>query len=282
MANAPSLRRRRLVGALKRLRLDAGMTLAEAGEAAGFSEAKVSRIETFRFQVSGDDTYALAKALGASEETANALVKLARSAKQRGWWHDAAGEDNGLGTFADFLELESDAREIFEFQETLIPGRLQTAGYAAAVIRADLPNATHAEVERRVKLRLDRQSQSSAPLWAVIFEAALDMPVGGPEVMCEQLDRLSEAAKRPGIQVQVLPKRSRGHAAIGTSFTLFELADGATFAHIDTLTGGLLIEDPAQVEIYRKARMGLQAAAADFAGSDTLVKRARDNHRSTP
>ena len=277
MSETPSLRRRRLVGALKRLREEQGKTLADAAEAAGFSEAKVSRIESFKSAISGDDTFTLATALGADETTANALVSLARSAKHTGWWHDSY-EDNGLGAFADFLELEEEAREVFEFHEVLIPGRFQTPRYAATVIRADLPNATEEEIERRVQLRIDRQARDSAPFWAVVFEDALTIPVGGHEVMAEQLDHLAKVATKPGTRLQILPASSKGHPAMGTSFTLFTLNDGTQFAHIDTLTGGLFIEEG--VAVYDQARAGLQAAANPFDTSVNLVLRGRDNHRS--
>ncbi|MFE3776638.1 helix-turn-helix transcriptional regulator [Amycolatopsis sp. NPDC059090] len=268
------------MGALKRLREQAGLTLAEAGKAAGFSEAKVSRIETFAVQLSGDDAYALAIALGADEDTANSLVILARSAKKRDWWHDAY-QDKGIGRFTDFLELEDDARHLFGFQQTLIPGRLQTRAYAEAVIRTGLPDAEDEEIERRVQLRMDRQKRNSVPFWTVIDESVLWRPMGDRAVMAEQLDHLAAAAGKPGTTVQIIPQSATGYPPISTSFMVLVLNDGAVFAYLDTLTGGLFVEAPEEVEAYEAARSRLQAVALDFDASAKLVRQARDEHRRT-
>jgi transcriptional regulator with XRE-family HTH domain len=274
----PSLRRRRLVAALKRLREEQGKTLAEAGEAAGFSEAKISRIESFKSPISGDDTFTLATALGADETTAGALVNLARSAKQTGWW--ASYEGDGLGRFSDFLELESDAVGIRQYTFDLIPGRLQTERYARAVIRHFLPQAEEEEIDQRVRLRLDRQQRISAPAWYILDQAALNRAVGGPDVMAEQLDYLAEVALKPRRTLQILPTAISGHPAMGVTFSLFELRDGAVYVAMDTLTGGLYLEDPADVDVHVDTWSRLQAIGANFDDSVTLVRRARDDHRS--
>ncbi|QRP43588.1 helix-turn-helix transcriptional regulator [Amycolatopsis sp. FDAARGOS 1241] len=278
MRDKPGLRRRRLVGALRRLREEAGLNLTQAAQAAGFSEAKLSRVEAFKSSINGDDTYALAMALGADEATANALVVLARSARQRLWWDSYLGE--GLGRFGDFLELESDAVEIRQYVIDLIPGRLQTPEYTRAVMKHFFPDAEVEEIEARVQLRLDRQSRIAAPVWYIVDEAALIRPVGGPEVMADQLDRLANEASKPRNTLQILPTDVTGHSAMGATFSLFRLSDDSIYATQDTLTGGIYFEDRAEVAVYEAAWSRLQATAVDFERSVKLVRESRDRHRS--
>jgi hypothetical protein len=65
----------------------------------------------------------------------------------------------------------------------LVPGLLQTAGYARALIRAGHPELDEDEIGRRVELRMVRQSlltRAADPptLQVVVNEAALRWPVG--------------------------------------------------------------------------------------------------------
>jgi transcriptional regulator with XRE-family HTH domain len=268
----PSLRRRRLVAALRRLREEAGLSLYEAAERAGFSQPKLSRIETLTNVISGDDTYILACALGAEEDTANALVKLARQAKQRGWWH--VYSDDALGRFTDYIELQADAALIREFEEGIIPGALQTERYTEAVLCAGLPDASDETIKERLAVRRELQDRARASglrIWAIIDEAALRRPVGGTETMAEQLDMLHHVAMNPGVRVQVLPTDVAAHPAMGTPFTLIDLKDDATYVYLDNLAGGTYLEDERDLDRYSSVWATLQAMAIDFDRSASLI-----------
>jgi transcriptional regulator with XRE-family HTH domain len=281
MPKPPSLRRRRLVTFLKRLREEAGLNLADAAQRAGFSEAKLSRIETLKIMVSGDDTYTLATSLGADEATANALVVLARSAKLRGWWH--VYSDDALGRFTDYIEMQSDATEIREFEEGIVPGALQTEGYTEAVLRIGLPDAPEETIKQRLAVRMELQEQarsSGLRFRAIIDEAALRRPVGGSVTMCAQLDALHRAALTPKIQIQVLPTDISGHPAMGTPFTLINLVDEATYVYLDNLAGGTYLEERRDIIRYESAWSALQAMAIDFDRSASLIGTIADEFRS--
>jgi transcriptional regulator with XRE-family HTH domain len=80
---AAPLRRRRLARTLQELRERTDLNVTEAAKLAGFSQAKLSRIETAQIAISGDDTFALCEVLGVAEDVTDALVALARQAKRR-------------------------------------------------------------------------------------------------------------------------------------------------------------------------------------------------------
>lgn len=276
----PSLRRRRLVRALTELRREAGLSQIDAAKllGPGWDGSKISRIEGLLKPISGDDTFELATALGANEKTVAALVKLARQSRQRGWWQ--VGYDDVLGQFSDFVELEEDARNLRQFTADVIPGQLQTQAYIEAVVPTGFPNSAD-EAAKRVQLRLDRQKRMSDhgfALWAIIDEAALVRPVGGPEVMAAQLDHLAALARLSGITVQILPTRVHAHPAMGVPFTLIELADDSRFVYVETLAGGAYVEGQ-ETRAYSLVWEQLQALAVDFATSITIIIEAAATHR---
>lgn len=285
MTARPSLRRRRLATALKQLREERGWTMEEAAAQAGegFSKAKISRVESMASSINGDDTYTLATALGANEATADALVQLARSARRRGWWH--LYDHDVLGNFSDFLELEHDAREFLEFQVDVIPGPAQTEDYMTAVFQHFAPDSDVETIKQRVAIRRERQDRMmgrACERWFILDEAALRRPVGGPEVMAAQLDQLERVARQPGVSVQVLPQAGiTGHAAMGVPFTLFTLQDGAQYAFVESLTGGLYIEEPADIATYARAWSRLQATSLDFERSIRVIRSIAAEHRRT-
>jgi hypothetical protein len=113
---------------------------------------------------------------------------------------------------------------ISQYSVQLIPGLLQTKDYAREVLRAIRLDAKPEDIERRLTLRMDRQgllAGKEAPrFWVVLDEALLRRPVGGPQVMHEQLQRLIDASELPNVTVQVLPFASGAHAGMDGEFTI--------------------------------------------------------------
>lgn len=280
MARTPSLRRRRVATALRRLREQAGLSHIQAAGSSGFSTAKISRIEALHTAVTGDDARTLCEIYGVDKHTTDALAELARQSRRRGWWHIYS--DDVLGKVVDLIELEADAKALRSFRLDLIPGLLQTEAYASAVIRNGFAGIDQEILRRRVSVRMNRQQQArerGVKVWSIVGEATLLQPVGGGSVMAEQLDSLADLAESTGT-VQVLPLSLPGHPAMGVSYTLLDLRDGATFAYIDTLTGGLYLEDEVEVDHYRDTWARLTASALDFHQSVEVIRRAADEHRS--
>jgi transcriptional regulator with XRE-family HTH domain len=281
VAKKPSLRRRRVVAALKRLREEAGLTMAQVVEKTDISQSKLSRIETLEIGITGDDTRTLCEAYGVDKETTDALAELARQGRRRGWWHIYSGDV--LLKFVDFVELETDARAVNSFQTDLIFGLLQTERYAEAVIRHGDPTASDETIAGRVELRMARQERwhkGGFELWSIVDESALRRPIGGAKVMAEQLDHLTTMAAHPKITLQVLPINISGHMALGVQYTIIKLIDKATFVNLETLTGGLYLEDEPDVHRYNMAWNRLSATALDFDRSVALIKRIAGEHRS--
>jgi hypothetical protein len=258
-----------LVGAqLRRLREQKGLTRAEAGEPIRASESKISRMELGRVGFKERDVLDLLSLYGVDDDQERAaLLARVQEANAPSWWHPYS--DVTPSWFQRYLGLEATATLIRTYEVQFVPGLLQTEQYARAVVLLGHGNAREEEVERRVRLRLERQQVLSRPdapkLWAVVDEAALRRPVGGPAVMRDQLEALIDIVmKVPNVQLQVIPLAAGGHAAAGGSFTIlrFPQDDLPDLVYLEHMTGALYLDKREDVDCYFDAvnRLFLEAA----------------------
>ncbi|MEU4967423.1 DUF5753 domain-containing protein [Streptomyces smyrnaeus] len=158
----------------------------------------------------------------------------------------------------------------------LVPGLLQTEAYARALTKATLPYASTEEIERYVRGRMERQKVSEAPtgplLWEVIHEAALRVPVGGPEVMREQLLRLVEVGRSSRALVQVHPSSAGPHPFMMGVVSLMTFTDAPRLVYVEGPHSGQLVEEPALVDRYQASYDLARAAALPPEASLTLIE----------
>ncbi|MEU8297703.1 helix-turn-helix transcriptional regulator [Micromonospora sp. NPDC048909] len=235
---SPILRRRRLGTELRRLREAAGLTGDQVIERIGWASAsKLSRLENGRSRPDPEDVRDLLDLYGADEALRDELLGITQEAGDiRGWLKNFPVMTEQQRSWA---ELEAGCAEISEYNPVLVPGLLQTPGYArvrivsARQVGADAgdPEPTD-EPETEVQARLARQSlltrAPDAPRYtAVLEEAALGHRAGPPDVLHEQLVQLCELALLPNVTLHVLLR----DAPIGdwflppTAFSLYRFAD---------------------------------------------------------
>src|ERR1700690_1090809 len=219
----PTVLRILLGSQLRRLRESRGITRDDAGYTIRASGSKISRMELGRVSFKERDITDLLGLYGVDDPAERtALVDLARQANSPGWWHKYS--DVLPDWFHVYVGLEEAAALIRVYELQFVPGLLQTADYARAVIQLGQSGAPEEEIEHRVSLRMDRQRLLERPvpprLWAVVDEAVLRRHIGGPDVMRGQLERLIEASKEPNITLQVMPFTFGGHAAESGTFTI--------------------------------------------------------------
>jgi hypothetical protein len=241
------------------------LSCADVGSAVGWSESKISRIETGRVGVRQPDLERLLDLYKVSGEERAALLTLRRQATHRGWWHSYA---DALPTWVeDYVGLEDGAKSLFTYQNQLVHGLMQTEEYAAALIHAAQPAAADDEVERQLAARSTRQAllTASSPLqvWAVLDEAVLRRRVGGIATMRAQLGRLTEVAGLPNVTLQVLTFDTGAHASMGTSFELlrFPEAGDSAIVYIEDQTTSQYLETATDVDRYTLVFDHLRASA---------------------
>jgi hypothetical protein len=239
---------------LRQLREASGITTGAAGHVIRASHAKISRMELGRVSFKERDVADLLTLYGIIDENERgAFLALARRANVPGWWHHYG--DILPGWFEMYLGLEQAAAVIRTYEPQLIPGLLQTAEGARAVIQMGFPNASVDDIERRVALRMKRQkvlTQPGAPnLWAVVDEAAL-WRLDGRSAMQEQIRHLIEMAELPNITLQVMPFYSGAHAAVGGPFTMlrFSEPDLPDLVYLEQLTSALYLDKSEDVQHY--------------------------------
>jgi hypothetical protein len=208
--------------------------------------------------------------------TRSGVLSLAQQANAQGWWRQYG--DILPDWFEAYLGLEAAAALIRTFELQFVHGLFQTEAYARAVTMLGHRAASADEIDRRVSLRMKRQDLLQGPgaprVWSVMDEAALRRPVGGREVMREQLSRLIEVAGLPRVTVQVVPFRRGGHAGAGGSFTVlrFGQPDLPDVAYIEQLTSALYLERRADVDHYMEVMNRLSAEALTPAGTIRFLK----------
>ncbi|MEU0086176.1 helix-turn-helix transcriptional regulator [Streptomyces sp. NPDC006274] len=158
--------------------------------------------------------------------------------------------------FADAAELEQQARTISEYAPMLVPGLLQTEGYARALVSAAQRFEAQEVVERLVRTRMDRQALLDSPtaplLWVVLHESALRVRVGDCDVMAEQLTTLVGVARTSRrLLVQVLPFEA-GAAAFLNGTTIHMTFDEAPrVVYTESAFTGQLVEEPALASAFQ-------------------------------
>jgi transcriptional regulator with XRE-family HTH domain len=252
LRQSPTVRRRRLAIELRRMRDAAGLTIEQVAKALECSDSKVSRIETAQVGATPRDVRDMLELYGVEGQQREALVQIAREARQRGWWQ-AYGDAFEEATYVGF---EVAVASIRTYEALLVPGLLQTTEYARALIRALRPDWRDEDVERRVELRMTRQrllSDSDPPaLWAVIDESALRRWVGGREVMRRQLHHLVEVATLPTVTLQVVRFSAGEHGGMAGAFTIlgFPEAVDPEVVYLENLASDVYLDRPEEIRRY--------------------------------
>ena len=169
---SPYVRRLRLATEVRALRADAGLTADQLGKRIGRSRADISRLENGHV-VDQADIIAILDALGVDGDRWTQIVTIAREAGERGWWESnkAMGDRQAL-----YANLEAGAATIREYQQTFVPGLLQTPEFVRSRVDTEVtlkpgsPNATASWPGASVGsaccgVRAGRPTRSSSTRW---------------------------------------------------------------------------------------------------------------------
>ncbi|MEU4577604.1 helix-turn-helix transcriptional regulator [Nonomuraea sp. NPDC023979] len=268
------MRLRRLARELRKLREDSGLTPEAAAAQLGWSRSKVSRIETGRTMASRADVAAVCDLYGVKSSDRAGLIQLASEVRQRGWWTSYADVFTG-----SYVGLEDDAAFIRQWEVQLVPGLLQTEDYARTVISQHRPSE---EVQRRVMARMARRTLLSRPqapqFSAILDEAAIRRPIGGKQIMHEQLEALLIAARRANVDVRVLPFGAGEHAGLEGAFTILSFAEeiDPDVAYVEGTAGDIYVESSEQVDRCKLIYERISDAALSPEDSLGLISKVKD------
>lgn len=282
--------RRQLGRHLRELRGESGFTVAAAAKTLEWSEAKIWRIESGQTSLRSHDVETICRVYGAKPGITAALMGLAKETKAKGWWH--AYGDVVPEWFDVYIGLEAAASQISSYEAELIPGLFQTQDYARVLIKGDHPGDSDEEIDRRVRLRIARQAlvrrATDPPTMNVaLSESILRTPVGGSEIMAEQLDQLATIADLPNVSLRIVPFAAAFHLGLlaGPFVMLRFPANGdgrdsePPTVYQDGFTGALYLDKPHEVDRYTEAFESIWDTALDEPTSRDLIHQAAEELR---
>jgi len=282
--DSPTVLRRRLGSELRKMRDGKGLTGAHIAKQLGWSESKVSRIESGKSPLSDKDAKLLLAMYGVQDaQEIRQFTALVRKSRQPGWWH--AFGDALPDWFRAYVGFESDASQIRTYQNELVPGLLQTEDYARAVIRSMNAELSVDEIERRATARIQRQDiltrEHPPRVWAILNESVVRRVIGSPAIMQAQLKHIAEVAEtHPNVTVQILPFDAGAHASMGYSFLILSFDDiPGSVAYSEGPTSATYMDRPADLNRHEEIFQQLMASATRPEKSVAWMKEIADGHR---
>lgn len=270
----PTIRSRELGEGLRVAMEKAGLTGAEVARLLDWSPSWVSRLLTGRRGCTEADVGSFLGICRVRGKERARLMALVHEQNTPGWLQQHGS--NLPKQLATLIDHENKATAISDFDLAFIPGLLQTGEYARAVISRNV-NVPADEVEDRMAARLARQTLFSRPRPAtftfVIHEFVLRTPVGGAEVMSEQLHALLRMSVRPCITLRVLPVAVGAHAAMTGAFRLMEFSEFRPVVYLESENSSLFLEKPEETRAYRNILAALADTALTEGQSRELISK---------
>jgi transcriptional regulator with XRE-family HTH domain len=265
--------RRQLADRLREVRLDAGITKRELAARCEWSEAKSSRIENARTAPSDEDIKAWCRACGAEEQAPDLVAANRQADSMYVQWRRL--QRTGLKRLQQStVPLYARTRHFKIYCSNVVPGFLQTPGYATALLRAiatfrGLPD----DVAEAVTARIDRSRvlrESGRTFAIVLEEAVLRYRLGDAGVMAGQLGSLLSAMDLPTVSLGIIPAGVARNMWAIESFTVF---DDQRVDH-EPLSASVKITAPDEVAQYLAAFGLLHQQAVYGAEARALVVQA--------
>ncbi|MCX2968617.1 MULTISPECIES: helix-turn-helix domain-containing protein [Streptomyces] len=235
--------RQRFAEELRRLRSQQGITLRQLGERMGWDWSLFGKMEK------GDTIGSpeVAEALDDFYGTPGLLLAM---------WELAAGDKTQFRErYRRYMTLEAEAVSLWHFAVSVLPGLLQTPGYAREVLSAG--GLKRPELDQQVEARMGRrellEGDDAPPFRTILSEAVLRTPLSDQGEWREQLQHVAEVAERPNVTLHVLPLAAGMHGLDSTTLMFLRLVDGRTVAYTENAHRGELIEANAPVERLQRA-----------------------------
>ncbi|MEV6970541.1 helix-turn-helix transcriptional regulator [Hamadaea sp. NPDC051192] len=273
---SPHVRRQRLAHELNTLRRARGYTTARMASVIGVSRQHVSRLLNGHVAPDADEIAQLLTHFEVPPDQQESLLTIARQAAVSGWWEPMAetiGRRQAL-----YANLEAGARQIAEYQMTLIPGLLQIPPFTEARCRVDFaahrkPFDSASAVEARL-LRQQAVHRDGGPTYEVVLdELAIRRRAAPIDVVIAQLDHLvhlGHSSQATRIRVLRLSAEIKDDALPLSSFSIYRYPDpdDPVVVAIEAEVSDQVIATSPAVDFYVELHQRLAQAA--MTASDSL------------
>lgn len=258
--------------ALRRLRVEAGMSGKQFAQLAGWTASKVSRMETANQSVADADVVIYCRLTGAGEAVEAELRQELREIRLEAasWKRQLRTGNSARQEYGK--QLEHDAERIRLFEIAMVPGLVQTAEYARHMFEAvAVLHQNRLDVAESVERRMARQEVLYRPgteVQIVCSEAGLRHPIAPPQVMVGQLDRLLALAGMSTLRLAVLPMDVQLSAVPQHGFVIID-----EMALVETVNTEMTITDPEDLDRFDRLFDVLLAASLEGADARALLHR---------
>ncbi|GAB2800356.1 helix-turn-helix transcriptional regulator [Streptomyces chlorus] len=255
--------RQRFAEELRTLRAASGMSLRALGERLGWDWSLFGKMEKGETLGSPEVVQALDTHYG----TPGLLLAL---------WELAAGDHTQFRErYRRYMALEAEAVSLWHFAVSVLPGLLQTPGYAREVLTAGglRGKGLDQQIDARTGRRELLEGEGAPRFRTILSEAVLRTALLDTLEWRGQLEHLAEMAERPNIIVQVLPFSAGPYGLDSTDVWFLRLRRGQTVAYTENAHRGDLIEDSEAVERLQSAYDAVRDLALTPAESQKFVLR---------
>lgn len=255
--------RARFAEELRLLRAAKGDSLRELAERLGWDASTLGKMESGRSLGSPE----VVEALEAYYGSPGLLLAL---------WELAVGDPTQFKEqYRRYMVLETEAHSLWHFGVSVLPGVLQTDGYARELL--SLGGSKGEELDQQVEARTGRRGlleEEDAPIFrSLLAEAVLRTPLRDTAAWRGQLEHLLEASRWHNVTIQVVPQASGLHGLVSSDVMFLKLLGGRTVAYLENALRGELVEENASVERLHRAYDAMRDLALNPAESRQFILR---------
>ena len=261
---------------LRELRRDAGLTVTELAHQCGWHHAKTSRIENARTPPSPTDIRLWCRATSATEQALDLIAASQHAESLYREWRQRVR--TGLAKLQDsYVELYRSTSLLRVYSPVLVPGLLQTEGYARALLSMnarflDVPDDAAEAAAARVQ-RSQVIHEPGHRFVMVVEEAVLSYQLGDPDAMAAQLGYLLTAGALPQVSFGIIPTATRERVLWPQE--TFDVHDD-TLVSVELMSAEVNVTQPSEIALYIKAFEHLRAMAVYGADARALIVKAID------
>ncbi|WP_151480613.1 helix-turn-helix domain-containing protein [Streptomyces albicerus] len=262
---------------LRDIRKSAGLTVVELASQCGWHHAKTSRIENALTAPSAKDIRAWAAACQVAEQAEDLIAQsLNAESMYREWRHQLR---RGMKQLQDSVVEFFHETSLFRiYSSTMVPGLLQTEGYAAALLSniADFRDIPINDGAAAAAARVDRSRIIHEPghhFVMVIEEAVLYSQLGDADAMAAQLGYLLTSGALPQVSLGIVPMATPGRSQ--WPIETFHVYDD-TLVSVEFLSAEVNITQPSEIVLYLKAFERLRNMAVYGGDARALIVKAID------
>ncbi|MFE3409018.1 Scr1 family TA system antitoxin-like transcriptional regulator [Streptomyces mirabilis] len=250
----------------KACRKRAGLTQEEFAPLVGYQPSTVASIEQGR-------RLPPRAYVERAEEVLDAFGVLRAAAKY-------ATRQPGLASwFREWAELEEQAISLYTFENRLVPGLLQTEGYARTLFNERVPVLTDAQIEAQIAARADRQrllvERPNTAFSFIVEEYVVQRGTGGSEVTRGLIDSILTVTELRNVEIQLMPMTCAVHSGLDGPIRLSETTQNEWFGYCEGQESGQLVASPKTISVLQMRYAKLRSQALSPNDSRSLLERMR-------